>query len=213
MGCTAPLAAGRRRTFGGVHGLTFVILMANECAGSVIRAAAGGPGPLSARDPAGACFAALALGLAAYGAVRCRQMAIAEHAGTPVTAGVVQADISQYGQLAADLGTSGPSGRSSTAHFALSTEVLRRAPLDLLVWPETSIRPRSARRGARTERPSIARSVRFVAAAGIPLVFGSYDVDVRLEHRRHRSVSGKSQPSVRLEVIRPSVRRLEKHGA
>ena len=54
-----------------------------------------------------------------------------------ITAGVVQADISHYGQLAADLGTYDAAKLILDTYFALSAEVLARSPVDLLVWPET----------------------------------------------------------------------------
>jgi len=140
------------------------------------RAAAGGPGRFRRADPAGACFAALALGLRGLRRRALPADAIAEHAGTPVTAGVVQADISQYGQLAADLGTFGAVRTILDAHFALSTECYAGAARPAgLAGDRLSDHVRLAEERGRSGLRSRDRTL--VAAAGIPLVFGSYDVD------------------------------------
>lgn len=157
----------------GVAGLTFVLLLANE---SALVAARG----LASRDwrrgGAGAVTGfALAGALLAYGALRTRHLAETAPA-TPVTVGIVQADISRYGRMAAEQGTFGAVETILTAHELLSRKVLRHAALDLLVWPETVYpttfgAPKSAD-GAVFDR-AIAG---FVGRAGVPLVFGAYDV-------------------------------------
>ena len=50
---------------------------------------------------------------------------------------MVQADISHYDRLRAEVGTFQAVRTIVDAHFALSAEALRRADLDFLVWPET----------------------------------------------------------------------------
>lgn len=164
----------------GAPGLTLVVLLANECGLAVGRAAAtAGPTRVRVRRvlvPA-ACLLAMVAGLLAYGAARCRQLAVADGAEPAVTVGLVQADIGQYDRLAARVGTFDAVRTILDAHFALSTEALARSRLDLVVWPETVYpttfgSPKSDA-GADFDREIAA----FVAAMGVPLVFGSYDAE------------------------------------
>jgi apolipoprotein N-acyltransferase len=169
----------------GVHGLTFVLVIANECVLGVARAVrAAAPGRERVRRalaPA-ACGAALVATLAGYGALRCRQLERDAAAGASLRAGVVQADISRYERLAADLGTFEAVRRILDAHIALSRQALARADLDLLVWPET-VYPTTFGAPKSPDGAAFDREIAgFVAATGRPLVFGSYDVEGRDEY-------------------------------
>ncbi len=171
----------------GAHGLTFVLLVANECVLAALHAvisdgrnAAGADARrhhlLRALAPA-ACAAALAAGLLSYGALRYRQLGGADHPADGVTAGVVQVDLSQYGRLAAELGTFEAVRRILDAHFALSAEALRRGNLDLLVWPET-VYPTTFGAPKSEDGAAFDREIgAFAAATGVPLVFGAYDAE------------------------------------
>jgi apolipoprotein N-acyltransferase len=159
----------------GVSGLTFALLLGNECVLAAMRAIGGGRAR-RALWPAVA-LGALLLALAGYGAWRERQVATAMRREDPVRVGVVQADISRYGRMAAEQGTGGAVETILDAYVLLSRKLLRRGPLDLLVWPETVYpttfgSPKSAG-GAAYDR-AIAG---FVARTGVPLVFGAYDAD------------------------------------
>jgi apolipoprotein N-acyltransferase len=175
----------------GAHGLTFVLLIANECVLAVLQALQHfrarwvlSPGEWGSRVEAvrsalapTACVAALVVGLLVYGVVRIRQLSGAARSPQPVVAGIVQSDISQYDRLARELGTFAAVRMILDAHFALSAQVLERAKLDFLVWPETVYpttfgAPKSAD-GADFDREIGA----FVNHAGVPLVFGTYDVE------------------------------------
>jgi apolipoprotein N-acyltransferase len=159
----------------GPFGLTFVLVLANECVLATLKA-------LRARRswrvvlPPAATVAVLASALTVYGAVRTRQLAVAP-AERPLTAAVVQADVARYDRLRAERGTYDAVRAILDAHFALSDEARRAAPLDLLIWPETVYpttfgAPKSAE-GAAFDHEIGA----FVGAANVPLVFGSYDTD------------------------------------
>jgi len=162
----------------GAHGLTFVLIVANECALAVVQAFAAGA-PRRAWAPA-ACVAATVLALLTYGTVRRAQLRAVGADGT-LTAAVVQADISQYQRLAAEMGTYQAVRMILDAHFALSQEALRRAHPDVVVWPETVYpttfgAPKSAQ-GAAFDREIGG----FVATTGVPLIFGAYDVEADRE--------------------------------
>ena len=164
----------------GAPGLTFVLLLGNECALAIVRALAT-PIPFVQRRrrallPAGA-LAALVLALAAYGALRLRQLRHHERPAAPVTAGVVQADIDHYDRLAAELGTFDAVRMILDTYFALSAQVLQQNHPDLLIWPET-VYPTTFGSPKSEDGAAFDRKIgAFVARAGVPLVFGAYDAD------------------------------------
>ncbi len=167
----------------GAHVLTLVLVLANECALALARAAtAGSRARATLRRAVGpaSCGAALVLALMAYGAFRMRQLTLGRP-GDAITAAIVQPDLSHYDRLAADHGTYGAVRRILDVHFSLSADALARGGLDLLVWPETMYpttfgSPKSED-GAAFDREIAA----FVAARRVPLVFGSYDVEAGQE--------------------------------
>jgi apolipoprotein N-acyltransferase len=155
----------------GPPGLTFVLVVANECVLAAARA------PLRRALAPAACVAALVLGLLAYGAARERQLAGEGSPAAAVTVGIVQPDVSQYDRLRAHLGTFEAVRTILDTHFALSAEAFGRDRLDLLVWPETAYpttfgSPKSEA-GAAFDRDIAG----FVSGARVPLVFGSYDAE------------------------------------
>ena len=188
-----PSAALRQGAdLAGVSGLTLVVLLVNECARECALRARGLP---AGSDPAGrpaktrlraavplALGGALVAVLAGYGALRGRALD-AEIARAPrIRAALVQANIARYGALARELGTGGAVARILEAHFALSFEALARAPLDLVVWPETvyptTFGAPKSEDGAAFDRAIAA----FAARSGRPLVFGAHEADAAGEY-------------------------------
>jgi apolipoprotein N-acyltransferase len=165
----------------GAPGLSFVLVIANACVLAAVDALTsrerGAAGRLRAAAAPVACVLVLAASLCAYGAVRLRQLAAATPANAPLTAGIVQANLSHYDRMRAELGTYETVRRVIDTHVAMSSELLARAPLDVLVWPETvyptTFGAPKSEDGAAFDREIAA----FVARAGVPLVFGSYDVE------------------------------------
>jgi apolipoprotein N-acyltransferase len=159
----------------GAPGLTFAIVLGNEAAAASLRAA-------WRHDVRGAAAPALAsLGIVAalfgYGAWRLHALESRDARPAPLRAGLIQADISHYARMRAELGTHDAARSILDAHFALSADALARGPLDLLVWPETVYpttfgAPKSAA-GAAFDREIAA----FALATGVPLVFGAYDTE------------------------------------
>jgi apolipoprotein N-acyltransferase len=164
----------------GAHGLTFVLLVANECGLALARAAAV-RAPAEARRRAAlapaACIAVLVLALGAYGALRHRALTGSRGRDRPVTAAVVQGDIAHYERLRAEIGAYDAVRTILDAYLALSAEALGRADLDLVVWPET-VYPTTFGTPKSDEGAAFDRRIgAFVAEAGVPLVFGAYDAE------------------------------------
>lgn len=166
----------------GAPGLSLVLLLANTAAVAVWYAIAGAPRRparvrLRAAARPAAAIAALAGGLCAYGALRLPQIAARAAAGRPVTAGIVQADLSHYDQMRAELGAYETVRRILDTHFAMSRALLDREPLDLLVWPET-VYPTTFGTPKSDDGAALDREiVDFVGRSGVPLVFGAYDAE------------------------------------
>ncbi len=159
----------------GAHGLTFVLLLANEHAAALVRALPA----LRRALPTIAGFATLPVALLAYGAWRVAQLPAG---GRPVMAAIVQTDLSHYDRLAAARGTHAAVRTILDAHYALSRDAVARGDVDLLVWSETVYpttfgAPKSAD-GAAFDREIAA----FVADTRVPLVFGSYDLEDGVEY-------------------------------
>jgi apolipoprotein N-acyltransferase len=161
----------------GAPGLTLVLVLANQRAFTALRAlvsdSAGRARARAALAPA-AALGALLMAVLVYGAVRWRTFAEPVAGARSLTAAIVQANLSHYDRLAAEIGTYEAVRRILDEHFALSREALGRAP-DLVVWPETVYpttfgMPKSED-GAAFDREIAA----FVAASGVPLIFGSYE--------------------------------------
>jgi apolipoprotein N-acyltransferase len=159
----------------GAHGLTFVLVLANEHAAAIVRAR---PSPRDAL-PAATGLAVLVLALAGYGAWRLPRIPTG---GAPLTAAVVQTDLSHYDRLAAARGMHAVVRTILDTHYALSRDAMARGGVDLLLWSETVYpttfgAPKSAD-GAAFDREIGA----FVADTRVPLVFGSYDLEDGVEY-------------------------------
>jgi apolipoprotein N-acyltransferase len=188
---------------GGAPGLTFVLVVANECANAAL-ARARERAPMRRVLAPIACVACMVAALAAYGALRYGQLArdgVAGHAGAslapdrrepavaaPLIAGLVQADIAGYDRLRAEKGTYETVRMILDAHFALSRQALRRAhsavgrDLDLLVWPET-VYPTTLGSPKSEDGAAFDREIAgFVTRTGVPLVLGAYDADAAGEY-------------------------------
>ena len=166
----------------GAPGLTFVMVLVNECLRAALTAARGERrlrGRAVAVPALGA--AALVAALAGYGAWRCAVFAPDARDRALVVA-AVQADLAHYDRMAAELGRYETVRRVLDRHVELSAPALARSDLALLVWPET-VYPTTFGRPKSEDGAAFDREIAdFVAAAGVPLVFGSYDTDGREEY-------------------------------
>ncbi|KFA92350.1 apolipoprotein N-acyltransferase [Archangium violaceum] len=168
----------------GAHGLTLVLVIVNTCvleAGRVLVAHGVREGSRRALAPV-ALGAALVLACFGYGQFRYRQVAALESPTQQLTAGVVQANITKYEKLAAEMGTYDVVRMILDTHYRLSAELLQNRKLDLLIWPET-VYPTTFGTPKSDAGAEFDAEIReFVSRAKVPLLFGTYDLEQEREY-------------------------------
>jgi apolipoprotein N-acyltransferase len=154
---------------GGPRALTAICLAVSECVAA------------AAATPVTAAVAVIAAaGL--YGMVRVRSVEAAAREAPIFSAGVVQAAITAYDKLAAEQGTYETVRQIVGAHVALSEELLRAGPLDLLIWPET-VYPTTFGAPKSDEGAEFDREIAALPArTGVPLIFGAFENGGAGEH-------------------------------
>lgn len=164
----------------GSQGLTFVLVLANECVLAALQAARREGGLRRALAPAGV-FAALVLGLFGYGAFRYQQVSARVEQGASVSVGVVQANITNYARLAAQAGTFEAVRTILDTHYSLSDALMRDSKPDVIIWPETvyptTFGTPKSEAGAELDNELTG----WVAQRQVPLIFGAYDLDADRE--------------------------------
>jgi apolipoprotein N-acyltransferase len=157
---------------GGAAGLTALLLVANEGIAAAIARRAGGwraiarPLALAALGP---------LLLAGYGAVT---LAAMPEADVPrLRMGLVQSNLVDYERLRREMGAGAVVREVLDLHFVMSWDAVERRHVQALLWSETVYpttfgRPKSEA-GGELDREILD----IVNAAGVPLVFGTYDRD------------------------------------
>jgi apolipoprotein N-acyltransferase len=158
----------------GAHGLTFLLVLANEAVLLSWRSRREPALRRPARRGAVVGLATLVV-LTLYGELRLRQFAAGGEA--PLSVGIVQADISHYDRLAREIGTYDAVRLILDAHTTLSEALLASNPRpDLLIWPET-VYPTTFGAPKSDDGAAFDAELRAaVARAGVPLIFGAYDV-------------------------------------
>ncbi len=157
---------------GGTAGLTLLLLLANEgVAAAVTRR---GSGWRACALPLGLAALVPAL-LAAYGAAALS--GTPAPAGKPLRMGLVQANFTDYDKLRREQGAYAVVRLVLDRHFAMSYDAVTRQRAEALLWSETVYpttfgKPKSEA-GAAFDREILD----YVNAAGVPLVFGTYDRD------------------------------------
>jgi apolipoprotein N-acyltransferase len=154
----------------GAPGLTLVLLLVNECVVAAVR------GRGARRVPV-AVAVGLMLLLGGYGALRLGQVRAAVRSAPALVVGAVQANITNIEKRAAEEGMYEVVRDILDTHYAMSDALLRSQPLDLLVWPET-VYPTTFGTPKSDVGGELDQEIRtWVAERGVPLVFGTYDLD------------------------------------
>lgn len=161
----------------GAPGLTVMILAVNECVlASAERAASGAPRRRTLVPLVAA--ASVLVVVSAYGAWRSAVVRRAESEATPIRAALVQANIGNYERMRAELGTFDAVRAILDVHFSLSEAGVAqaaRAPLDLLVWPETAYPTTFASPKSEAGKEFDAELLAFAGSLPASFVFGAYD--------------------------------------
>jgi apolipoprotein N-acyltransferase len=156
----------------GAPGLTAVLLLSNDAVLAVFHAWRAGERARAWRAAAAVAGLAAALGL--YGAWRLHALAAATAHVPAITVGVVQGGFADYARLREAHGSFEATRRILNRYFALSDGA--RDSAQLLVWPET-VYPTTFGHPKSEDGAVFDRALaRFVSSAGIPLVFGGYDL-------------------------------------
>lgn len=162
---------------GGVAGLSLMLILVNEALATVLIRFRAGAGVRPALAPA-ALAALLVAASAGYGAWRIAEVRAASAApAASIRVGMVQTGIVDYERLRREMGAYAVVRHVLDTHFALSRAAIEHHGAEALVWSETVYpttfgHPRSED-GAALDREILD----FVDATGVPLVFGTYDLD------------------------------------
>lgn len=161
----------------GALGLTFVLLLANECVLAILKAVRDKGANQHGRIVLAPviCLVLLVLVPLGYGAARHHQYTASKPDAEPVTFAVVQAGFNDFNYIAEEYGTYLGVRTILDTHIALSRDALQARQTDVLVWAE-NVYPLTF--GAPdTEQQAVfdRRITELVQRTGIPLIFGSRD--------------------------------------
>ena len=165
---------------GGAAGITFLLILANEAVAAAIVRRRDGARTLAKPLAMAACVLIL---MAGYGGVRLSMLSAAPASTEkPLRVGMVQSNIVDYERLRREMGAYEVVRHVLDTHYAMSREAIDKHQVDALLWSETVYpttfgHPKSEG-GAELDREIQA----FVSAAGVPLVFGTYDLDAGGEY-------------------------------
>jgi apolipoprotein N-acyltransferase len=166
---------------GGAAGITFLLILVNEALAFAW--------PRLRKDGLRATVRPFALAgvvvaaMAGYGLLRLATLPSTEDDGVPsLRVAMVQASITDYERLRAEMGAYAVVRHVLDTHYALSRSAIRDHGAEALLWSETVYpttfgHPKSAD-GAALDREILD----FAGSAGVPLVFGTYDRDAGGEY-------------------------------
>ena len=187
----------------GAHGLTFAILLANECFAAAVRRWRSDARATHTLAPVGAAVA-IAVVIATYGVVRHRQLSEEAATTRPLTATLVQGDLAQYERLRAEIGTYETVRLILDRYTGMSRAALAQAKPDVLLWPETMYPTTFGKPKSSDGAAFDAEIIDFVGEAGVPLVFGSYDTDGEHEYNAAMFVDVDENGRTRVGIYRKS---------
>ena len=176
-----PSAALRQvADLGGAAGLTWLLLLVNEAVAAAIERRGHG---VRALLPPLALGVVIVAGMAGYGSVRLATLQVppADDAAT-LRIAMVQASITDYERRRRESGGYAVVRHVLDTHYALSTSAIRDHGADVLLWSET-VYPTTFGSPRSEDGAALDREIQgFVDAAGVPLVFGTYDRDAAGEY-------------------------------
>ena len=159
----------------GTAGLTLILLLVNQSLAAALQAWR--RGTRAWLPPLLVCLALPGL-MWGYGQVRLTELSVQLSGETPVLrVGMVQTSIVDYERLRQELGSYAVVRQVLDSHFELSAGAIEQHGVDALLWAET-VYPTRFNQPRNEEGAALDREIReFVAATGVSLVFGTYDLD------------------------------------
>jgi apolipoprotein N-acyltransferase len=162
---------------GGAAGLTFVLLLANEAVAAALASRARGLRAIARPLALAATVPAL---LAGYGAAVLASVPVATD--KPLRVALVQSAIVDYERLRQQRGAAAVVREVLDTHFAMSYDAVVRQHADAVLWSET-VYPTTFGHARSEAGAAFDREIQsIVNAAGVPFVFGTYDVDADGEY-------------------------------
>lgn len=165
---------------GGAAGATFLMILVNEAVAlAVVRARQN----LRTALLPSVLAAAVVLAMAGYGQARLHWLhSVPADAAPSLRVGMIQSNIVDYERLRQEKGAYAVVRHVLDTHYNLSRAAIEHHGVDALLWSETVYpttfgHPRSED-GAALDREILD----FVDATGVPLVFGTYDLDTQGEY-------------------------------
>jgi apolipoprotein N-acyltransferase len=160
---------------GGAAGLTLLLILVNEAVAAAFTRRRDGMRALL--RPA-ALAVTLVVAMAGYGLLRLNTLGAAADATLPtLRVGLVQSNIIDYERLRAEIGAYAVVRHVLDTHYALSRQAIERDRVDALLWSET-VFPTTFGHPKSDDGAALDREIQgFVDSAGVPLVFGTYDLD------------------------------------
>lgn len=165
---------------GGAAGITFLLILINEGVAAAIVRRRDGTRALLRPLAAAAAVVVLMVG---YGALRLSTLTAApDAADKPLRIGMVQSNIVDYERLRREMGAYAVVRHVLDTHYAMSREAIEQHHVDALLWSET-VYPTTFGHPKSEGGAELDREIQtFVASAGVPLVFGTYDLDAAGEY-------------------------------
>ena len=177
---------------GGAAGITFLLILVNECiAAAIVRR---GDGRRAFLPPLAIAASVLVL-MSGYGAARLATLTTPpDAADTPLRVGMVQSNIYDYERLRREMGAYEVVRHVLDTHYAMSREAIDRHRVDALLWSET-VYPTTFGHPKSEGGAELDRELQgFVDSAGVPLVFGTYDLDAMGEYNAAAFVAPAAAP-------------------
>jgi apolipoprotein N-acyltransferase len=120
--------------------------------------------------------------VAGYGQARLATLAAAPSDAPTVKVAMIQASLTDYEKMRAEIGAYGVVRRVLDTHYELSWSALRDHGADVLLWSET-VYPTTYANPRSEDGAALDREIQgFVDTVGVPLVFGTYDMDANGEY-------------------------------
>ncbi len=165
---------------GGAAGITFLLILANEAVAAAIVRRRDGARALAKPLAMAACVVIL---MAGYGGVRLSMLsAVPASSEKPLRVGMVQSNIVDYERLRREMGAYEVVRHVLDTHYAMSREAIDTHQVDALLWSET-VYPTTFGHPKSEGGAELDREIQdFVTHAGVPLVFGTYDLDAGGEY-------------------------------